>query len=286
VQPVVTNVTLVTEDGIRIDAVHLPSPRRSDLALVITHGFTMSWQRPPIWKLVRRFNRDAGVVTFDCRGHGRSGGLSTLGDKEILDLDVAVRYARELGYAKVVSVGFSMGGSVALRHAALLGGVDAVVSVSSPGRWYFRGTEPMRRVHFAAEKRLGRAFTKYVLHTRVSAAGWPTPLPVAPTEAAARISPIPLLIVHGDQDIYFPPDHGQSLYDAAGEPRELWLIPGFGHAERHTDDALADRLADWAAKAADGAFHTVPALDAPLDTALKDATPRDSAGRQEEQAAS
>jgi fermentation-respiration switch protein FrsA (DUF1100 family) len=260
VQPVATNVTLVTEDGVTIDAVHLPGPQDGDLAIVVAHGFTMSWQRPMTWKLVQRFNRAAAVVTLDFRGHGRSSGLCTLGDKEIYDLDVAVRYARELGYSRVAAVGFSMGASVVLRQAALLGGVDAVVSVSSPGRWYFRGTEPMRRVHFAAEKRLGRAFSRFVLHTRISAAGWPTPQPVPPTEAAAMISPTPLLIVHGDQDIYFPPDHGQDLYDAASEPKELWLIPGFGHAERHTDDALVDRICGWTATAAGGA--SVPVTDA------------------------
>ena len=252
-QPVVTNVTLVTEDGVTIDAVHLPDPQGGDLAIVVAHGFTMSWQRPMVWKLMRRFNRAAAVVTLDFRGHGRSGGLSTLGDKEVYDLDVAVRYAHQLGYTRVVAVGFSMGGSVVLRQAALLGGVDAVVSVSSPGRWYFRGTDPMRRVHFAAEKRLGRVFSRYVLHTRISGEGWPTPLPVPPTEAAAMISPTPLLIVHGDQDMYFPPDHGQDLFNAAKEPKELWLIPGFGHAERHTDDALVDRICAWAVAAASGA---------------------------------
>ena len=258
--PVVMTVTLVTQDGVLIDAVHLPpqgrpepdqlASRRRDLALVVAHGFTMTWQRPMIWKLVRRFNQHAGVVTFDFRGHGRSGGLSTLGDKEIDDLDVAVGYARELGYQRVVTIGFSMGGSVVLRQAALRGGVDAVISVSSPGRWFYRGTVAMRRVHLAAERRLGRAFSKYALNTRISPEGWPTPDPMPPAEAAARISPTPLLIVHGDQDIYFPPDHGQALYDAAREPKELWLIPGFGHAERHTDDALVDRIAAWADKAA------------------------------------
>ena len=39
------------------------------------------------------------------------------------------------------------------------------------------------------------------------------------------------------------------LYDAAKEPKELWLLPGFGHAERHTDDALVDRISAWADKA-------------------------------------
>ena len=256
-------VTLVTQDGVPIDAVHLPFPGQPvpellapelpaqpsgqrDLALVIVHGFTMSWQRPMTWRLVQQFNQWAGVVTFDMRGHGRSGGLSTLGDKEIDDLEVAVRYARELGYRRVASIGFSMGGSVVLRHAALRGGVDAVVSVSGPGRWFYRGTLAMRRVHLAAERRLGRAFTRRVLNTRVSPEGWPTPDPMPPAEAAALISPTPVLIVHGDKDIYFPPDHGQQLFDAAAEPKELWMLPGFGHAERHTDEALVKRIAAWA----------------------------------------
>jgi fermentation-respiration switch protein FrsA (DUF1100 family) len=76
-----------------------------------------------------------------------------------------------------------------------------------------------------------------------------------PAEAAALIAPTPVLIVHGDRDIYFPPDHGQQLYDAAAEPKELWMIPGFGHAERHTDDALVDRIAAWADTASAAASH-------------------------------
>jgi pimeloyl-ACP methyl ester carboxylesterase len=215
----------------------------------MAHGFTQSWQRPMVWKIAKRFNRAAGVVTFDFRGHGRSGGLSTLGDKEVGDLDVAVRYARELGYQRVATVGFSMGGSVVLRQAALRRGVEAVVSVSGPGRWYFRGTEPMRRVHFAAERRLGRAYTRHFLATRISPDGWPTPDPMPPAEAAAMISPTPLLIVHGDKDVYFPSEHSRQLYEAAREPKELWLVPGFGHAERYTDDALTDRIAVWVAAA-------------------------------------
>jgi pimeloyl-ACP methyl ester carboxylesterase len=264
VKPVIMTATLVTEDGVPIDAVHLPAPQAPDpeelsppelpaggrdCAIVMAHGFTLSWQRPMVWGIAQRFNRAAGVVTFDFRGHGRSGGLSTLGDKEVYDLDVAVRYARDLGYKRVATVGFSMGGSVVLRQAALRRGVDAVVSVSSPGRWYYRGTEAMRRVHFAAEKRLGRAYSRHFLATRISPEGWPTPYPVPPAEAAAMISPIPLLVVHGDKDVYFPPEHGRQIYEAAREPKEFWPLPGFGHAERYTDDALADKIAAWAAAA-------------------------------------
>jgi pimeloyl-ACP methyl ester carboxylesterase len=245
-KPVFTATTLVTQDGVPIDTVHLPGPKH--LAIIIAHGFTLSWQRPRVWRIARQFNLTAGVVTFDFRGHGRSGGLSTLGDLEINDLDMAVAYARQLGYQRIAVVGFSMGASVALRHAGLVGGVDAVVSVSGPGRWYYRGTERMRRVHYAVEHRLGRFVTRHWLKTRIDPAGW-TLIPVPPAEAAAQIAPVPLLIVHGDQDLYFPPEHARQLYEAAREPKELWLIPGMGHAETACESDLVDRIAHWAADA-------------------------------------
>ena len=202
--------TLVTDDGVAIDAVHLAG--QDDLAIVLAHGFTLHWQHGAVWKVATRLNRSGGgtgVVTFDFRGHGRSGGMSTLGDKEINDVDIVLRYARELGYQRVATVGFSMGGSIVLRHAALIGGADAVVSVSSPGRW--------------------------------------DPVPMPPADAAARVAPTPLLIVHGDRDSYFPVDHAEQLYQAAHEPKELWIVPGFGHAESGAIEmpALLDRLGGW-----------------------------------------
>ncbi len=239
---VVTAITLVTEDAVPIEAIHLPGPK--DLAIVVAHGFTLSWQRPNVWRIANRLNQKAGVLTFDFRGHGRSGGLSTLGDREIYDLDVVVAYARELGYQRVAAVGFSMGASIVLRHAGLVGGVDAVVSVSGPGRWYYRGTERMRRVHLAVEHRLGRYVTRRWLKTRISHEGWKL-VPVPPAEAAARISPVPLLIVHGDKDLYFPPEHARQLYEAAKEPKELWLLPGMGHAEAACSQSLVDRIGHW-----------------------------------------
>jgi hypothetical protein len=37
------------------------------------------------------------------------------------------------------------------------------------------------------------------------------------------------------------------LYDAAGEPRELWIEPGLGHAEGAMTPELVARIGDWAA---------------------------------------
>jgi pimeloyl-ACP methyl ester carboxylesterase len=246
--PIPKAVTLVTDDGVAIDAVHLVGS--DDVAIVLAHGFTLHWQHGSVWATAKRLNRGpgatAGVITFDFRGHGRSGGLSTLGDREINDVDIVLRYARELGYQRVATVGFSMGASIVLRHAGLIGGADAVVSVSGPGRWYYRGTKPMRKVHWAVEHRAGRLLTRTLLNTRITNGRW-DPVPVPPADAAAKIAPTPLLVVHGDCDGYFPVDHAEQIYAAAHDPKELWIVPGFGHAESAAErtPAVLDRIGGW-----------------------------------------
>lgn len=235
---------LRTTDGERLEAVHVdgPSPGRP-LAVVVAHGFTGSIVRPGVRAVVSAFSAHAGVLAFDFRGHGRSSGKSTVGHREVLDLDAAVLAARRLGYTDVVTCGWSMGGSVVLRHAALHGGVDGVVSVSALSRWYYKDTKPMQRVHWAIETRLGRLVARRALRTRISPIGWdPNALPESPVEVVPRISPIPVLFVHGDQDHYFPVDHPEALYEAAREPKELWLVEGFGHAESGATPELLDRI--------------------------------------------
>lgn len=234
---------LTTQDGERLAAVHLGGPRDPErpLAVVVAHGFTGSLDKPGFRAVVDRLAQHAGVVAFDFRGHGRSTGHSTLGDREVLDLDAAVRCARELGYADIVTCGWSMGGSVVLRHAALHRDVDAVVSVSAVSRWFYRDTVPMRRLHWAVETRIGRTVARHAFKTRITPHGW-AEVPESPVELVGRIAPTPLLLVHGDRDHYFPVEHPEALYAAAGEPKELWLLEGFGHAEQAATPELLDRI--------------------------------------------
>jgi uncharacterized protein len=248
-----------TADGIRLSGMHITAGRRAGddrLALVIAHGFTVTLDRPHVQRVTRRFARAGGVVMVDFRGHGRSEGRSTAGDEEVLDLDAAVRWAREAGYQRIATVGFSMGAAVVLRHAAgsptTLGlaprqRVDAAASVSAPSRWYIRDTVPMRRVHWLLETPTGRWVAERALRTRIGN-GWGVP-PEWPIMVADRIAPTPLLIVQGDQDPYFGVEHGRALAAAAGPATDYWEVPGFGHAEGALTPALVDRVADWAVQA-------------------------------------
>lgn len=264
---------LLTDDGVRIEAEHRPAALDGDgsgpvanrpdgPAIVVAHGFTGSLERPAVRRAAAEFTRFGGVVTFSFRGHGGSGGRSTVGDREILDLDAAVRWARVLGYRRVATVGFSMGGSVVVRQAAAAaadrtgrGGPtgregrtgaqpDAVVAVSAPARWYYRGTAPMRRVHWVVTRPLGRAVSRYGLRTRIHPEDW-DPVPPSPVECVPLIAPVPLLIVHGDRDTYFPLDHPRSLAEASGGAADLWIEHGFGHAENAAGPELLHRIGDW-----------------------------------------
>jgi fermentation-respiration switch protein FrsA (DUF1100 family) len=231
-----------------------------DLTFVVAHGFTGGWRRPDNRRVAQTLRSVGNVVSYDSRGHGRSSGLSTLGDEEVLDLDAAVGWARWLGGRDVVTVGFSMGGSVVLRQAALAHRGDreapqAVVSVSAAGFWFYKGTPPMRLLHRAVGSSRGREVLRYGFGTRVTQREWEEPYPLSPSESAGLIAPTPLLVVHGARDTYFPVEHARSLVESAvagaarrGVPDRTteWIEPEFAHAESSASTELVLRLARWA----------------------------------------
>lgn len=247
------SITVRTPDGVDLAGTLLPARRdrplragERPLTFVVGHGFTNGVARASSLRLAARLRRFGDVRALDFRGHGGSGGASTVGgDDELLDLDAAVAAARDDGADAVVTLGLSMGGGVALRQAALGSSrPDAVVSVSSVARWYVRETRPMRRVHWLLETAAGRAVAGRLFRLRLGEP-WAEP-PVSPLEAAALVAPTPLLLVHGDRDEYFPVEHFRALARAAGPAATAWVVPGFGHAENGLTAPLVERIGRWA----------------------------------------
>lgn len=144
----------------------------------------------------------------------------------------------------MVTVGLSMGATSALHAASRGAPTDAVVAVSAPA--WFREvpeTDPMRRLQAVWERPAARAGLRVALGVRLSGPdAWRSP--PHPAEMAARVR-VPLLVVHGADDAYFPPSDADDLADAAGGPAVRWHEPaGFGHAEDGLDDAFVARLRD------------------------------------------
>lgn len=235
-----------TDDGVSLSGVHVPSSPGAG-AFVLAHGFTHGIAKPATRAAITAFAHHGAVVATDFRGHGRSGGRSSVGRDEVLDLDAVVRWTRAAGYPSVTVVGFSMGAAVAVRHAALgTDRPDAVVAVSAPSRWYVRESVPMRRLHWLLEHPLAVPMGA-AIGVRLGEP-WPD-LPASPVEAAALIT-VPLLLVHGTEDDYFGPPHAIALQDAS-RSGELWIEPGMGHGETALTPELAARIADWSARSLD-----------------------------------
>lgn len=255
--------SFLTRDGEKISAgwVSAQLGASSNLSFVLAHGFTGSWREPRVLAVAAHLSRFGDVLAIDQRGHGQSSGLCTVGMDEVLDVDAAVGHVRKHSPAhSVVTVGFSMGGSVVLRQGALAPArthepehrPDAVVSVSAPGFWFYRGTKVMRLVHRLIENPGGRA----VLRTRgvrMTSTPWPDPPPLSPEDSVRRMGEFPLLVVHGDVDHYFPVEHARVLEKAAEESgntrAEVIVVPGFAHAESTVDPQTMDRIGKWAASA-------------------------------------
>lgn len=243
---------LRTVDGVVISAAmdEPASGAPGDRAVVVAHGFTGHRRQPRVRRIVESMRRYGAVVSLDFRGHGTSEGLCTVGLAEIHDIEAAVTWAREAGAQHVTTVGFSMGGAVVLRQAALheshASAVDRVVSVSGPAFWYYRGTAVMRLVHGMIMNAPGRLAMR-TRGVRLDGRPWPDPPPLAPVQAMRMLQNTPTLIVHGDQDRYFPLEHAHALQRAGSPERtQTWIVPGFGHAEASIDDDTLDRIGSWA----------------------------------------
>ena len=231
-----------TDDDVQLSGLHVPGPS-GGTAFVLAHGFTHGIAKPATRAAIAAFAEHGGVVAADFRGHGGSGGRSSVGRDEVLDLDAVVRWTRAAGYLSVTVVGFSMGGAVALRQAALgADRPDSVVAVSAPSRWYVRESVPMRRLHWLLEHPLAVKMGA-ALGVRLGEP-W-RDLPASPVEVAEQIE-VPLLLVHGTEDDYFSPAHAIALQDAS-RAGDLWIEPGMGHGETGLTPELAGRIAGWAA---------------------------------------
>ncbi len=67
----------------------------------------------------------------------------------------------------------------------------------------------------------------------------------AGTQLAGRLSPVPLLLIHGSQDRRLTPDCSRYVYRLAREPRELVILEGARHSLRQKREELRRLVEHW-----------------------------------------
>lgn len=213
-------------DGVTVALDRADPPGEPTAAAVVAHGFAGTRQQSEVTAVRDALLEDGlAVFTFDLRGHGESGGESTLGDLEEHDVAAVVTEAARLGLPVVV-VGASMGAVAALRYAsANPGSVAGVVAVSSPALWRLPMTPRGWFSALLTRTPLGRRLLRSQ-GIRV-ARKWTGPEP--PVALVQRID-APVAFIHGHRDRWIHPVASLQLHRVAREHRRLELVSGMGHA--------------------------------------------------------
>jgi len=216
-------VKIKAEDGVEIAFNEIFTWKEK--VIILCHGIKHYKDAPVFTKISREFEKDYDIINMDLRGHGRSGGRCTLTSLEVKDLKAVVNYARKK-HTKLGIIGFSLGAATAILEAANYKNINSLIVVSPFTKiskvnlrfWEDEAfysikediTDPNKKV------KIGNIFLSKQ----------------DPIDVIDKISPIPVLFLHGTEDWVIDVSHSQQLYEKAKPPKKLIIIKKAAHAEQ------------------------------------------------------
>ncbi|HBA85707.1 MAG TPA: hypothetical protein DCZ95_16620, partial [Verrucomicrobia bacterium] len=230
-------VDFSSSDGTALSGWFVPATRKAIGTIIHFHGNAQNMTAHfsfVDWLPAEGFN----IFIFDYRGYGRSGGTPQrqgLHD----DCIAAIAYVQQrpdVDPDALLIFGQSLGGAHAL---AVLGekrynGVQAVAIDSAFYSYRAIVRDKIGEMPIAWIAKWPLSFL--VINNRYS-----------PGAVVQKISPTPLLLIHGTADQVIPYRHAQALFKKAREPKELWTIEGGAHTDALTThgDIYRKRLAEF-----------------------------------------
>ena len=210
-------VEFTSKDGTRLTGWFIPAVGEAKGTIVHCHGnaqnMTSHW-------LFAEFlpRKQFNLFVFDYRGYGKSeGSVGRAGTVE--DAQAALDYVfgrADVDAERVALFGQSLGGAIATVVAAQDKRVKALFIDSAFSSYQSEAAHVLR----------GNPLTylfSWPLSRMLIRPGYD------PIDHIASVSPRPVLIIHGTEDPVVPHEMSRELHEAAGEPKEVWIVDGAGH---------------------------------------------------------
>lgn len=182
-----------------------------------------------------RFLSAAGytVLLFDFQAHGESEGSSiTTGYLESRDARAALDFVRaEAPGERVGVIGVSMGGAAALLAEPPLDAQALVLEMVYPT--IEQAIDDRLRMNLGAWGVVFRPLLTSQLRLRLGISAED----LHPIDHVSKLS-APKLFIAGAEDVHTTLEESRQLFDAAAEPKELWVLEGAHHQDLH---ALKER---------------------------------------------
>jgi dipeptidyl aminopeptidase/acylaminoacyl peptidase len=216
---------LKTEDSKNLRVWYYPS--RNGAAILAMGGMTGSLgsQLPPVGFLIQH---GYGVLQVDSRACAIPPELVTLGLYEVYDATAGLAFLQsrpEVDPGRIGAFGFSMGSAAIVRMAAHYPGIAAVLNEGgyfNLGRDFVEPDDPVNIF-----KQLFLYTIAYLFWWEVGTNPWES----SPLDDIASINPYPLLLIYGEHELMS--GRGEQQYQAAGQPKELWVVPGGAHGTNY-----------------------------------------------------
>ncbi|WP_062270505.1 alpha/beta hydrolase [Endozoicomonas arenosclerae] len=226
------DVSLETADDIHLKGWFVPGSK-ADQGVVLVHGRGAT-RHEGLRDSIALHGQGFNLLLIDLRNSGSSQkSYNSMGFHEVKDVHTGVEYLKDRGISNIGVVGYSMGATTSIMAMSENKQIKA--------GWFDAGFSDLNTIILEAGERdfnlpkmnwfsgLVRFFYEW--------RGDLETIQSAPVNVISKISPRPVMIVHGTADRVVDVSHGKRLYEAAQEPKSLWIVP----EGRHTRTWQADK---------------------------------------------
>ncbi|MDH5445497.1 MAG: lysophospholipase [Gammaproteobacteria bacterium] len=217
----IRDMNFTSKDGTKLHGWFLPNQKgRSKATVLFCHGNAenITSHIEKVWWLV---HYGYNVFMPEYRGYGASEGDPDLeGIHEDIHAAIELMVSdKAMSHRNYLMYGHSLGGAIATATLA-----------NSPHRLKFNGLiveGSFTSYRDAARDALGNFWLTWLFQYPLA---WTIPDDIRPVDEIKKISPVPVLIVHGNEDRVISAGHGKALFDAAKKPKQYWIVSGGGHS--------------------------------------------------------